>query len=236
MSAGLECIAEDPANVAVGAAPMSLWMRSDPDDKDKLDDRDISGDLVQAVRLCRRGQSLNPLNVKKGDRNPSHAIHFTLTDPDGEPEIDLSIYGTPTGVSDEEVALPPPKSKGRPPKFGRLTHAPISKLTLFGKFKEKLPVTSNREDGVYHAYVFTQITRVDATVFAVFADDGHEMQEFEMKSVDTVVQNDRIVEDMKEHGGKSVKVIRLGQVAREELSFQAVDDVEEGSTTSEMVL
>jgi hypothetical protein len=191
-------------------------MRSDLDEKenDKDKDKDTSNETKQAVRLCRQRQTLNPSRLRKNDRNPSHAIHFTLACSQGKPEIDLSVYGTPTGISDDEIMT---KTKGRRPKGEPLTYAPIDKLTLFGDFREELPL-QHREDGIYHVYVFAQITRVDVTMIAVFAADGHDMSDLERKSVDLVVKDGRLVDD--KHDGVPLHLVRLGQVARPELSLQ----------------
>jgi hypothetical protein len=73
-------------------------MRSDPEDE--------SDAGTEAVRLCRQGQVLNPKTVGKGDHNPSHAVHFELSYPDrGFPEVDLSVFGTPPGASDDDIIV-----------------------------------------------------------------------------------------------------------------------------------
>lgn len=211
-------------HVNVTEAPLSLWMRSDADKRNENDD---SNDTKQAVRLCRKGQSLNPSRLCKNDRNPSLPIHFTLECSEGTPEIDLTVYGTPIGLDDKAITTNP---KGRPPK-GALTHAPIASLTLFGQFQEELHL-QHREDGTYHAYVFAQITRVDVTMLAVFAEDGHEMKELESQSVDIVMRDGQLVDSWKEHDGKGLDLVRLGQVARPELSLQPAISIDGQTATS----
>jgi len=225
--AGLQCIADDDNNLTVADAPLSLWMRSDSDDK--RNDKDSSNDAKQAVRLCRGGQALNPSRLRENDRNPSHPIHFTLECPNGDPEIDLSVYGTPTGLADDKIMT---KTKGRPPKGGRLAHAPIGSLTLFGQFQKELPL-KHREDGTYHAYVFAQITRVGVTMLAVFAKDGHEMQDLDITSVDLVVRDGQLMDPWRKHEDVELDLVSLGQVARPELSLQPAISAYEKNTTSQ---
>lgn len=227
--AGLQSIADDDNNLTVAEAPLSLWMRSDGDDKGK--NKDSSNDTKQAVRLCRGGQALNPSRLRENDRNPSYPIHFTLECPEGDPEIDLTVYGTPTGLADDKI-MTKTKTKGRPPKGGRLTHAPISSLTLFGQFQKELPL-KHREDGIYHAYVFAQITRVGVTMLAVFAKDGHEMHDLDSTSVDLVIRDGQLMDSWKKHDDVELDLVRLGQVARPELSLQPAISTHEKNTTSQ---
>jgi len=207
--AGLKRVADDWNALSVDEAPVSLWMRSDPED--------ASDDTTEAVRICRKGQELNPKRVIEGDRNPSHAIHFSLSCPDGGlPEVDLSVFGTPSGVSDDGVV-----SRKGPQDSGKesqecLVFANPNHLVRFGEFRQELTMRDERSDGIYHAYIFVKITRISATLFVVFADDGHEITTLEERSIDLVLENSVLLEDWRKHGGAKVHLMRLGQVARPE--------------------
>jgi hypothetical protein len=208
--AGLKCIADDWDALTVDEAPVSLWMRSDPEDESDAD--------TEAVRLCRQGQALNPKTVGKGDRNPSHAVHFELSCPDGGlPEVDLSVFGTPPGASDDDVTVRKgPQGSGKNSRE-RLVFANTSQLVQFGKFRQELIIQAERADKTYHAYIFAKITRVSVTLFVVSASDGHEMATLEGKSIDVVLKDSKLLEGWVRHNGAEIHLMRLGQVARPEM-------------------
>lgn len=222
MLSGLICIADDETALFVDAAPLSLWMRSDPDpESDK--DESVAGEEereeaeAEAVRICRQGQAIDPKTVGKFDRNPSHPIHYELVCKDGQPEIDLSVFGTPSGLSDDDVIV----RKGETGRVGKshecLVFSQPEMLTRFGTFREELQMKTRQVDGTYHAYVFSKITRVGITLFAVFADDGHKMPTLENKSVNRVLQGASLSSEWSVHDGVKLNLIRLGQVARPEM-------------------
>jgi hypothetical protein len=220
---GLACIADDWKELSVDAAPMSLWLRSDRDTAEVEDDEDDDengdegdGGQQEAVRICRKGQALNPKVVGRFDRNPSYAIHYELCCKRGQPEIDLSVFGTPTELSDKDVIVRKGKSGGRKKPHECLVFSQPAKLTRFGEFREELPMQSERADGMYHAYVFSKITKVGITLFAVFAEDGHKMPTLETQSIDAVLQEISLSSNWSSHDGVTLKVVRLGQVARPE--------------------
>lgn len=210
VQAGLICIADDWNMLSVSAAPVSLWLRSDPE-------RSSDGS-VEAVRLCRKGQILEPETVGDGDRNPSYAIHFDLWCPEGgRPEIDLSVFGTPPGVADDEVIVRRgPQGRGRK-SHEQLVFAQADHLSGYGEFRAELTVRADRADRIYHAYVFAKITRVSVTLFAIYADDGHEMVNLEGRSIGVVVHDGFLSDEWKMHDGVALHLLRLGQVARPEL-------------------
>jgi hypothetical protein len=220
---GLACIADDWKELSVDAAPMSLWLRSDLDTAEVEDDEDDDeneseddGGQQEAVRICRKGQALNPKVVGRFDRNPSYAIHYELSCKRGPPEIDLSVFGTPSGLSDEDVIVRKGKPGGRKKPHECLVFSQPDKLTRFGEFREELPMRSERADGTYHAYVFSKITKVGVTLFAVFAEDGHKMPTLETQSMEVVLQEISLSSNWRSHDGVTLKVVRLGQVARPE--------------------
>jgi hypothetical protein len=221
---GLACMADDSKILSVDAAPLSLWMRSDPDasgdDSNGSDEREESqedGESQQeAVRICRQGQALDPKTVSESDRNPSHAIHFDLSCKLGRPEIDLSVFGTPLTLTDEEVIVRRGNSDEGDDSDECLVFSQPEKLTRFGDFREELPMQTERADGIYHVYVFSRITRIGITLFAVFAEDGHEIPLLETQSINLVLQDVSLSSAWESHNGVRMKVVRLGQVARPE--------------------
>lgn len=220
---GLACMADDSNNLFVDEAPMSLWMRSDRDTSEediggyeKDGGQDESERQQEAVRICRQGQALSPKKVGRFDRNPSHAIHFELSCKLGRPEIDLSVFGTPPGLADEDVTVRRGDSEGGGKAHECLVFSQPDKLTRFGDFCEELPMQSERADGIYHAYVFSRITRIGVTLFAVFAKDGHKIPTLENQSINSVLQDGSLFSSWRSHGGVGLDVVRLGQVARPE--------------------
>lgn len=172
---------------------------------------------VETVRICRQGQAIDPKTVGKSDRNPSHAIHFELVCKDGRPEIDLSVFGTPWGLSDDDVIVRKGETGGLGKSRECLVFSKADMLTRFGTFREELKLRTERVDGTYHAYVFSRITRVGVTLFAVFADDGHKVPALENQSINRLLQDASLSSDWSIHGGVRKNVIRLGQVARPDL-------------------
>lgn len=219
-------MADDLDKLSVDAAPMSLWMRSDPDaseedNEDIEDDEDDEGrarseEQQEAVRICRQGQTLDPKTVGRFDRNPSHAIHYELCCKLGRPEIDLSVFGTPPSLADEDVIVRKGRSDGKRKSHECLVFSKPAKLTRFGDFREELPMQNDRADGIYHVYVFSRITRIGITLFAVFAEDGHEIPTLEDLSINSVLEGLSLLSDWKSHDGARLDVMRLGQVARPE--------------------
>ncbi|KAK5724149.1 hypothetical protein LTS12_027515 [Elasticomyces elasticus] len=208
---GLQRIADDWGTITLHEAPMSLWLRSDPDDGSKD---------PQAVRFCRHGQELNPTSQEGGDRNPSHAMHFELScSAQGRPEIDLSVFGTPTSLSDEDVIEHSDGTSRKKKRSGlqeRLVFALIARLTRFGDFSHEILIESPVPDTIYHVYVFAMVTRIGMNLFAVFAKDGHKISGLEERSYATVIENGMLLERWKVHRGVEVLMTRLGQIARPE--------------------
>lgn len=124
----------------------------------------------------------------------------------------------PSALSDDDVDVV--VRKGETGGLGKsrecLVFSKADMLTRFGTFREELELQSKRADGTYHAYVFSRITRVGVTLFAVFADDGHKVPALENKSINRVLQDVSLSSDWSIHGVR-VNVIRLGQVARPDL-------------------
>lgn len=204
--AGLQYIAESPEILHVTCAPLSFWLRNDT--------ATHNGRATRAVRVCRKGQELN---VRSGsdyganDRNPSLPVCFGLDKDDdgygdGPFELDLSVFGTPPKVKDEDILTQyRDVTNGRPDKD--FVYARIKDLVPYGTFKTDVPLKDLPPDGRCYVYVFYKLTAVEITLFAVFAANGREVKALESKTLTDV-------ENFKKHAAADLKVIRLGQVAR----------------------
>jgi hypothetical protein len=96
--AGLTYIADKPEILAVDEVLVSLWLRSDPDENTDEEGRNT------VVRICTQGQDMNDTANVRDRMSVSHPIHFELSATGDEPlSLDLSVFGTPAGVSDEAI-------------------------------------------------------------------------------------------------------------------------------------
>ena len=96
--AGVMRIVDDPGILSVKDVPVSLWLRSDPDETTGEDD----GNTV--IRICMQGQDMNDTVSVRDRVSASHPVHYELCAADDKPpSLDLSVFGTPAGISDEEI-------------------------------------------------------------------------------------------------------------------------------------
>lgn len=162
--AGLQYIAENPEILHVTCSPLSFWMRSDSDSGRNREDR--------AIRVCRKGQVLNPQSKSDyeiNDRNPSGAIRFELSDYGNDfPYLDLSVFGTPSQESDGELIDEIDSEECF--VYGRMKN-----LVLYGTCEKPLQLSCLPETGKCHVYVYSKATAVDITFHAVFAADIRRM-------------------------------------------------------------
>jgi hypothetical protein len=94
----MQRIANSPNLITHGKTPVSLWMRSDPDDEP------INNDMM--IRVCTRGQDLRDDHRVQDIQSSPRLVHFALGTSRGEiPDFDLSIFGTFKGVSDDEIII-----------------------------------------------------------------------------------------------------------------------------------
>ena len=198
--AGLQHIAEHPEILHVTHAPLSLWMRSDCDGQ--LDTR--------ATRVCRKGQKLCPKS-KRGkqrlDRDPSKPMRFELENyGDGPVILDLSVFGTPRGKTDEEI-FTPDSPDTEPDCTECFVYAQIGDLESFGSIEKEVPLTDLPADGKCHVYVFSQLNAVEVKLYAVFAANGREMKQMEIQKLASV-------EYYRTHVAPDIEFLQLGQVAR----------------------
>lgn len=211
--AGLMRIADEPKILSVKEVPVSLWLRSDPDET--TDDQDWNS----VVRICTQGQDMRDTDSVRDRASASHPIHIELLSAKGEaPLLDLSIFGTPAGVSDEQII------QGW--NDDEFAYTSVDKVTEFGRFEHQLPA-SFVSDGraAFHVYVYAKVARLSVELYAVSAPDGHKITSLEKTPFEEAFPNPEVVarlaNRLANHGGVDLDVVRLKQVARpESLSAQ----------------
>lgn len=204
---GLMCIADKPEILAVDEVPVSLWLRSDPDeDKDEEEQNTV-------VRICTQGQDMNDTANVRDRVSASHPIHFELSATDGEPpSLDLSVFGTPAGVSDEAII------QGW--NAENFAYTDVDKVTEFGRFEQQLPhstVMSGRK--VCHVYLYVEVSRLSAAFYAIFAKDGRVVKQLQNTPFDKVFQDGELTAKWGRYQNVDLDVVRLKQVARPEPVF-----------------
>jgi hypothetical protein len=205
--AGLMCIADKPEILAVDEVPVSLWLRSDPDESTDAEEPDT------VVRICTQGQDMNGTANVRDRVSASHPIHFELSAVDDEPpSLDLSVFGTPAGVSDEAVI------QGW--NAENFAYTDVDKVTEFGRFEQQLPhstVVSGRK--VCHVYLYVEVSRLSAAFYAIFAKDGRAVKQLQNTPFDKVFQDGELTAKWRRYQNIDLDVVRLKQVARPESLF-----------------
>ena len=202
--AGLMRIADDPGILSVKDVPVSLWLRSDPDETTGEDD----GNTV--VRICTQGQDMNDTVSIRDRVSASHPVHYELCAADDKPpSLDLSVFGTPAGISDEEII------EGW--NVENFAYTDVGKVTEFGRFEQELPgstVTPSKR--VCHVYLYVKVSRLSVELYAIFANDGRAVKPLEKTPFDKAFQNGEITTKWKKYQGVRLRIVRLKQVARPE--------------------
>jgi len=197
-------IADNPDILSVKEVPVSLWLRSDPDETP--DDENWN----TVVRICAQGQDMKDTKNVKDRASASHPIHIELVAAEEQPpSLDLSIFGTPTGVSDKEII-----QGWNEDKFAYTT---VDKVTEFGRFEQDLPFsTVSNKDATCHVYVYLKVSRLSVKLYAAYARDGHEIKALAKTPFDSAFRNGEITEKWAKHNGVEVCIKQLQQVARPE--------------------
>ena len=185
--AGLMRIADDPGILSVKDVPVSLWLRSDPDETTGEDD----GNTV--VRICTQGQDMNDTVSVRDRVSASHPVHYELCAADDKPpSLDLSVFGTPAGISDEEII------EGW--NIENFAYTNVGKVTEFGRFEQELPsstVTPSKR--VCHVYLYVKVSRLSVEFYAIFANDGRAVKPLEKTPFDKAFQNGEITTKWKKY-------------------------------------
>jgi hypothetical protein len=211
----MQRIANKPNLITHGKTPVSLWMRSDPDDEG------INNDMM--IRVCTRGQDLQDDDGVQDIRSSSCPVPFTLETSEGaSPTFDLSVFGTPNGVSDDEIII------GKNAEDFHYTSK--NKLKLFGKHQFDLATslpsrarkrTSKAAKGkIYHVYVYMVMSTMAVQFYVVHAVDGHEMPDLAKTDVRRALKDGKLVEGWRRHRNIDMNVIPWKQAARQEMSLR----------------
>lgn len=187
--------------------PVSLWLRSDPDDRDR-EDQDAP---MTMIRVCKQGENLKDSATAGIYRHSLHPIHYELVCDDSEmPVLDLSVYGTPDGVDDDAV-----KNGTNDDLF---VTAEAGKLIEHGRFEHQLsmPVGPKRKE-VLHVYIYVSFNRMSVQLDAVFAVDGHEIKGLERTPSGDILRHNELAIEWRTHSKIEMKRLHLWQVARPEL-------------------
>jgi hypothetical protein len=205
--AGLMCIADKPEILAVDEVPVSLWLRSDPDESTDAEEPDT------VVRICTQGQDMNGTANVRDRVSASHPIHFELSAVDDEPpSLDLSVFGTPAGVSDEAVI------QGW--NAENFAYTDVDKVTEFGRFEQQLPRSTVKSGKrVCHVYLYVEVSRLSAAFYAIFAKDGRAVKQLQNTPFDKVFQDGELTAKWRRYQNIDLDVVRLKQVARPESLF-----------------
>jgi hypothetical protein len=196
-------IADDPEILSVKEVPVSLWLRSDPDETTGEEDHNT------VVRICTQGQDTNTVSLR--DRvSASHPVHYERCAADDRPpSLDLSVFGTPPGVSDEEII------EGWNEE--NFAYTDIGKVTEFGRFEQELPdstVTPGKRE--CHVYLYVKVSRLSVELYAIFANDGRAVKPLERTPFEKAFQNGKVTTKWTKYQGVRLSVVRLKQVARPE--------------------
>lgn len=201
-------IADEPSILSVKEVPVTLWLRSDPDEAaDSQDWNDV-------VRICTQGQDVRNTETVKDRASAAHPIRLELLAAKGDtPLLDLSFFRTPAGVSDDEI------TEGWNDDEFAYTH--VDKVTEFGHFEHPLSASFVSDgEAAFHVYVYAMVARLSVELYAVFAPDGHETTPLETTPFEEAFPypgtTARLAERLANHGGMDLDVVRLKQVARPE--------------------
>lgn len=162
--------------------------------------------LVGAMhtRFVANARHCTPLFIQREDWRP-HGAH-TGGEP---PSLDLSVFGTPAGISDEAI------SQGW--NVENFAYTNVDKVTEFGRFEQRLPhSTVMFGKRVCHVYLYVEVSRSSAAFYAIFAKDGHVVKQLQNTPFDKVFQDGELTAKRRRYRNVDLDVVRLKQVARPE--------------------
>jgi hypothetical protein len=190
-------ISEEPDILSVKEVPMSLWLRSDPDEaRNRKDSRTV-------VRICTQGRTTKDTFSVRDRASASHPIHYELSAAGVEPLLlDLSVFGTLVDVSDEDIIV-----GWNAEEFA---YTDIDKVSAFGRFKQQMPqLTAVNGRRVCYVYLYVEVSRLSVKLYAVFARDSHEVKLLEKTPFENAFQNGEISEKLRKHKGVDLEIVRL---------------------------
>jgi hypothetical protein len=207
-------IADNDEIISVGKIPVSLWMIDD------MDDSTTDDDPKTVMRICTQGRDLQGGgNVKY--ESTSHPVLLILKSDRGSPHtLNLSIYGTPDGLSDEDIIVEERKAG--------FTHANIEDVQVFGCYTEVLPVLTSSSHAKTnpdrpkktvgktdcYVYVYIKMDMASVQIFAVYCCDGGKISNLARTPFDEVFEDGKLREDWQKCRGQAIQFVQLRQAAR----------------------
>ncbi|KAF2158397.1 hypothetical protein M409DRAFT_61689 [Zasmidium cellare ATCC 36951] len=226
---GLRTIADDPSILDVDVAPLSVWLRSEPDDSHG----GAESNAVRVIRVVKKGQSLSGKDTTRRKarrttrkakatrlatdssksitprRDARYPVEFDLKflgagdDPDPRLEIDLSVYGTRADLSEEETR------QGTDDDLFDYTTSDM--VVPFGDLRRTLPLHKDS-----YVYVFVRMKMFATKFEVVYAEDGHQLPKLGTTPFSEVVRNDTLSADWRARHGVNLKLMQVGQITRPE--------------------
>jgi hypothetical protein len=140
----------------------------------------------------------------------SHLVHYELCTADDKPRLlDLSVFGTPAGVSDEDII------EGW--SVGNLAYTDVSLVTELGGIEhELLDSTVTLSQRVCYMYIHVKVARLSVELCAIFANDERAIKLLERTPFWKAFQNVEITKKWKKYQGVDFSIVRLKQVAKPE--------------------
>jgi hypothetical protein len=209
---GMKRIAETPGLCDIKVSPLSIYLHSGDD---------------HAVRFHRKGQDLSGKQSSTGDHHPLCFMAFELsTQAPGNVELDLSVYcdedaSVPSGDQSKKGNKGTKRKRKRTETEANLVepyqvHKPTKELTTLGRFKQELEIQDPAPGQVYTVYVFVELQRFWADVYAVHTKSGDAVPKLEGEIIDNVIFKGKLRESWTKVGEDQVFLVALGQVVRSE--------------------
>jgi len=159
------------------------------------------------VRICTQGQDKNNTANVEDMVSALHPKHFELSAIGDEPTtLDLSVFGTPAGVSDEAII--------RGWNAENVAYTDVDKVTESGRFEQQLhhsTVVSGRK--VCHVYLYVEVSRLSVALYAIIAKDGRAVKQLQNTRFDKVFQDGELTAKWKRYQNVDLDVVRLKQAA-----------------------
>lgn len=231
---GLQKIADDPSILDIDVAPLSVWLRSEPDDSHEGSE----SSAVRVIRVVEKGQNLSgepttrrrnggnriarSTSKAKATRRPTdssktmtprrdvrHPVDFDLKylgpGDDGDPQLEIDLSVYGTQANLSEEET----RQGTDEDLFDYTTSDT--VVPFGDLRRKLSLEKDA-----HVYVFVVISMFAIKFVVVYAEDGRELLKLKTTPYSEVVRNETLSADWQARDGVRLKLMRVGQIARPE--------------------
>ena len=218
MLEGLKLVHERPELIATDRATVGLWFVNDDITDKPRTDSTMSKSKV--IRICKEGDDLH--------RSPLQgftcALHVELNRrEDDEALLDLSIFGTPPGKSDEDLGV----RKNREGFY----FTTVDKVVRLGNYRHEIG-ESLKPGTPFHVFIYFATTKMDIVMHVVYAEDGHYMSGLRDSPIQSVVSEGRLLDEWTTHNNSPLTCAVFGQIVRPECA-QVDDDTAVADVRSE---